>query len=336
MTKSQSTLSMVSDGPSMSINQAGILHSATSIEAAGWASPEDTNPPTHLLSVLPAAAPYPGLTEDSAYRTIVSHHPALSSTSTQRLKEYCNAMIGSTNLRRVYTDSVCPVTETQQPTVNRRRSHDPSSRSSFHHGDKSLLKNEDRVKRQSRVNGTGCGGRHTENPYIAHERAMQIFHPSRNTIRETSWRINDTSNPAQEFATAEGDITVLSDCSEDSLARQTELRVAQTIIDWTAPSTRRHEYEEIDRANRGIRGFWRRISPRWCHSRNHLEFYSGDGSDDDRSVRRYRIDILEPAEGEKLEGSTVLVEEMTSTRTSTVVKHMSGWSCFGTKDGVHA
>ena len=65
----------------------------------------------------------------------------------------------------------------------------------------------------------------------------------------------------------------------------------QTVIDWTSPATRRREYEEIDKSCRGIRGLWRKISPRWCQRNRRLEFYDEQNDSDGGSVRRYRIDI---------------------------------------------
>lgn len=68
-----------------------------------------------------------------------------------------------------------------------------------------------------------------------------------------------------------------------------------TVIHWNSPSTRRREYAEIDRSTRGIRGFLRRITPRWLARRPRRQaFYDGGKDDDDAcSVRRYRIPLEE-------------------------------------------
>lgn len=68
-----------------------------------------------------------------------------------------------------------------------------------------------------------------------------------------------------------------------------------TVIDWTSPSTRRREYEKIDRASRGVRGLWRRVAPQWCQSKNdRMPFFdpgkSGKTSQEG-SVRRFRMDL---------------------------------------------
>ena len=67
-----------------------------------------------------------------------------------------------------------------------------------------------------------------------------------------------------------------------------------TTIDWTLPSTRRKDYNEIDRSCRGIRGFWRKVTPRFCRKNQHVDFFNEKNEDDESdagSVRRYRLDL---------------------------------------------
>lgn len=68
-----------------------------------------------------------------------------------------------------------------------------------------------------------------------------------------------------------------------------------TVIDWTSQSTRRREYEKIDRASRGVRGLWRRVAPQWCQSKNErMPFFDPGKSGKacrDGSVRRFRMDL---------------------------------------------
>jgi hypothetical protein len=71
--------------------------------------------------------------------------------------------------------------------------------------------------------------------------------------------------------------------SEDTTAETTA-----TITHWTSPCTRRREYERIDRANSGVRGFFNKVMPR-CVSGPQEKFYEKDKSDAG-SVRRYRMD----------------------------------------------
>ncbi|KAL4874622.1 hypothetical protein BJY04DRAFT_203547 [Aspergillus karnatakaensis] len=73
-----------------------------------------------------------------------------------------------------------------------------------------------------------------------------------------------------------------------------------TIIEWTSPSTRRREYEAIDRASSGVRGFWRRVAPRWCQfGDSRLPFFE-EGKDGkanyEGSVRRFRMDLPDEPE----------------------------------------
>ncbi|KAL4863746.1 hypothetical protein BDV12DRAFT_201815 [Aspergillus spectabilis] len=80
-----------------------------------------------------------------------------------------------------------------------------------------------------------------------------------------------------------------------------------TIIEWTSPSTRRREYEAIDRASRGVRGFWRRVAPRWCQFGDSRVPFFEEGKDGkanyEGSVRRFRMDLPdEPSEGQSQRG----------------------------------
>ncbi|KAL1991070.1 hypothetical protein VTN49DRAFT_5574 [Thermomyces lanuginosus] len=89
--------------------------------------------------------------------------------------------------------------------------------------------------------------------------------------------------------------------------------VPATVIDWTSPSTRRREYEKIDRSNRGLRGLWRRIAPpcfRPSYSRT--PFFEEGKTNREGSVRRFRMDLPD--------------KEATSTAST---KPASGrWGCF--------
>ncbi|KAF4218044.1 hypothetical protein CNMCM8980_005428 [Aspergillus fumigatiaffinis] len=87
----------------------------------------------------------------------------------------------------------------------------------------------------------------------------------------------------------------------DSIAEGAPKQVTSTVIDWTSPSTRRREYKKIDRASTGVRGFWRRVAPRWCQfGDNRMPFFeegkNGKGNYEG-SVRRFRMDLPdEPAD----------------------------------------
>ncbi|KAH2769204.1 hypothetical protein KXV52_002508 [Aspergillus fumigatus] len=81
----------------------------------------------------------------------------------------------------------------------------------------------------------------------------------------------------------------------NSVAGGASKQVMSTVIDWTSPSTRRREYKKIDRASNGVRGFWRRVAPRWCQfGDNRMPFFregkNGKGNYEG-SVRRFRMDL---------------------------------------------
>jgi hypothetical protein len=77
-------------------------------------------------------------------------------------------------------------------------------------------------------------------------------------------------------------------------------QVPATVIDWTSPSTRRREYEAIDRSNRGFRRVWRRMTPRCFRpSGTRMPFFETgkDGKANyEGSVRRFRMDITDEKE----------------------------------------
>ncbi|KAI9036396.1 uncharacterized protein KD926_001851 [Aspergillus affinis] len=94
-----------------------------------------------------------------------------------------------------------------------------------------------------------------------------------------------------------------------------------TVIDWTSPSTRRREYKKIDRASSGVRGFWRRVAPRWARFGDDRTPFFEEGKDGkgnyEGSVRRFRMDLpdegptrSERAVGLKLKRKLVVWENM--------------------------
>jgi hypothetical protein len=70
--------------------------------------------------------------------------------------------------------------------------------------------------------------------------------------------------------------------------------VPATVMEWTSPDTRRREYEKIDRASSGVRGFWRRVAPRCFQTRDaRIPFFEEGKPEREGSVRRFRMDIPE-------------------------------------------
>lgn len=76
--------------------------------------------------------------------------------------------------------------------------------------------------------------------------------------------------------------------SEDTIAEEE----TNTTMHWTSPCTRKREYERIDKANSGLRGFFRKVTPR-CVSGPQEKFYSDKDQSDAGSVRRYRMEDLD-------------------------------------------
>ncbi|KXG54649.1 uncharacterized protein PGRI_077930 [Penicillium griseofulvum] len=75
------------------------------------------------------------------------------------------------------------------------------------------------------------------------------------------------------------------------------IHVPATVMEWTSPDTRRREYEKIDRASSGVRGFWRRVAPRCFQTRDsRTPFFEEGKSEREGSVRRFRMDLPEDEE----------------------------------------
>ncbi|EUC51201.1 hypothetical protein COCMIDRAFT_21194 [Bipolaris oryzae ATCC 44560] len=114
-----------------------------------------------------------------------------------------------------------------------------------------------------------------------------------------------------------------------------------TTMHWTSPCTRQREYQRIDKANSGLRGFLRRITPR-CVSGPQEKFYT-KADEDAGSVRRYRIsneeyeeDDDDDGDGEEGEFDLQAIKEKQHGRPRTSPVPRSGerlgvrkrWMCF--------
>ena len=73
---------------------------------------------------------------------------------------------------------------------------------------------------------------------------------------------------------------------KETASEQAVYQPPQTTHYWTSDSTRRIEYEAIDAASRGLKGWIRRHLVPECFAHQHVAF-----DDDTGSVRRYRIDL---------------------------------------------
>ncbi len=81
---------------------------------------------------------------------------------------------------------------------------------------------------------------------------------------------------------------------------------SNTVISWSSDETRLVEYEKIDRAHSGFRGFCKELLPKSWYKASRRNFFNGEC--DGESVRRYRLSIPEKM------GAAMMRER--------------GWSCF--------
>jgi len=111
-----------------------------------------------------------------------------------------------------------------------------------------------------------------------------------------------------------------------------------TTMHWMSPSTRKRQYEKIDRANSGLRGFVAKVVPRCVSGPPPEKFYEKDKSDTG-SVRRYRMsddcedeEEREAKQGKDLEKSTSTVRPRqirALCRAATVPQvKTKRWGCF--------
>lgn len=134
--------------------------------------------------------------------------------------------------------------------------------------------------------------------------------------------ISSTMTAAAPHTSTDG-INVVYD---ESKRKESEETMANTTMHWMSPSTRRREYEKIDRANNGVRGFLRRVVPRCVSGPPPPRFYEKDCSDVG-SVRRYRMDVSDDEVDEKSTSSLRLQgRRLEKSTTNTTVKNR--WGCF--------
>ncbi|KAK0514800.1 hypothetical protein JMJ35_002179 [Cladonia borealis] len=110
--------------------------------------------------------------------------------------------------------------------------------------------------------------------------------------------------------------------------------VPATPIDWTLPSTRRKQYDEIDKSCRGFRGLVRRLTLNLfrLHGKQ-VGFYDAERSSDVGTVRRYRMndddcdsDVDETENEKHCFGDGIIEKGRTEHLTGR--KTREKWSCF--------
>ncbi|MCJ1416160.1 hypothetical protein MMC32_002495 [Xylographa parallela] len=214
-----------------------------------------------------------------------------------------------------------------------------SRRSSSRHAPPSAMGSRPQSIRNPRRRSTLSSGATFDDPYLTHQRAQQMFQSFGSTLSSEPAQNNDYQEPLigpailplplTHARNYEGGLNMSPvSCSERGTEGTIYDSTRCTIIDWTAPATRRREYEKIDRASRGVRGLWRKVTPRWCRSSSRTSFFDGD-EDDARSVRRYRLDISEENDAEKEEGIHVTERELRPS----LFRSKTTWSCFSFEGG---
>jgi hypothetical protein len=97
------------------------------------------------------------------------------------------------------------------------------------------------------------------------------------------YRLQQQRSASLSMSTAQGEVTAESDDEEYEIP-------PPVIMHWTSTQTRQAQYAEIDKWSKGMRGFWRRVAPRWFFRRAMQRFHESDKSDIG-SVRRYRLEL---------------------------------------------
>ena len=201
----------------------------------------------------------------------------------------------------------------------RGHSSKPSShRTSFTIVDPSRPSRHYRVKSSHTV--PAANGHDIDDVLALHFRSYSLF---TNPSYQASSRLPSTTSPLAPDAVTISDKTVIEKQSEETIEVAEPMN---TTMHWTSPSTRRREYERIDRANNGFRGFFRKVVPR-CVSGPPEKFYEKDQSDTG-SVRRYRLDDVDEAMAEKEMLRSQVTTCDKSVLSSNTATKKSKWFCF--------
>ena len=99
--------------------------------------------------------------------------------------------------------------------------------------------------------------------------------------------------PATANTTASSSVSTAENLARESsqILHEYSNHVPAANIDWTLPSTRRREYEKIDKARSGLRGLIRRVTPRILQKNGRVGFHDEGKGSDAGSVRRFRMDV---------------------------------------------
>ncbi|ERF69163.1 hypothetical protein EPUS_01120 [Endocarpon pusillum Z07020] len=147
----------------------------------------------------------------------------------------------------------------------------------------------------------------TENgfAYLASTTSTPRFGSARSSRRNSSAIVTplpslyDRSGP-NATATTSSSSSTLADTSSSTLEEKLIASLESlpprphpvSIISWTSTESRRREYEEIHQSYSGVRGLWKKITPRWCRGKCERKGFFHEKKDGEvDSVRRYRMNL---------------------------------------------
>ena len=127
----------------------------------------------------------------------------------------------------------------------------------------------------------------------------------------------------------EDDSIPVSPLTKPSEASVAQVEAPDTTMHWMSPCTRKTQYEKIDRANTGFRGFLRKVVPRCVSGPPTQTFYETDKSDAG-SVRRFRMDVSDDDEVDEKSTAALRMQRRKLERTSTQKPETRKklWGCF--------
>ncbi|KAI9765369.1 MAG: hypothetical protein M1840_007449 [Geoglossum simile] len=146
--------------------------------------------------------------------------------------------------------------------------------------------------------------------------------------------LHPSSKPALRHSTSVpvGDLPYLMAAHIDQNSPHAEaVPLPRTVTDWKSPTTRRREYEEIDKRDRGLRGWWRRWSPSWCSRSPRHVFYEGNKSDAG-SVRRYRLDLPDEDMSANVQENEKNMDVVAGRARFPWPRISRAWSCFNLRE----
>lgn len=133
--------------------------------------------------------------------------------------------------------------------------------------------------------------------------SLQVFSDLRDDIfsgMQAEERLKSTSLPTlprseTADATAASTVSTANDLAGENSQNPHEYsnHVPAANIDWTSPSTRRREYEKIDKARTGFRGSLRRVTPGFLRKHGRVGFHDDGKGSDAGTVRRFRMDVAD-------------------------------------------